>query len=73
MCDRKGIISTARTDLNESKKEILSMTNKNNLSGTLADAAMYYYETDLNSKIPDDVPTTDKDPAGHQHLVIGNL
>lgn len=38
MCDSRGIISSARTDLNDSKKEILSMTNKNDTMGTLADA-----------------------------------
>lgn len=38
MCDSRGIISSARTDLNDSKKEILSMTNKNDTAGTLADA-----------------------------------
>lgn len=38
MCDRKGIISSDRTDLNDSKKEILSMTNKKHVTGTLADA-----------------------------------
>jgi len=38
MCDRKGIISKDRNDLNDSKLEILAMTNKNNESGSLADA-----------------------------------
>jgi malate dehydrogenase (oxaloacetate-decarboxylating) len=38
MCDRKGIISKDRTDLNDSKLEILSLTNKNDESGSLADA-----------------------------------
>jgi malate dehydrogenase (oxaloacetate-decarboxylating) len=38
MCDRKGIISSDRTNLNDSKKEILSMTNKKHETGTLADA-----------------------------------
>jgi len=38
MCDRKGIISSNRKNLNDSKKEILSITNKKNETGTLADA-----------------------------------
>ena len=37
VCDRKGAISSERTDLNDSKKEILSLTNKNNEQGTLKD------------------------------------
>lgn len=38
LCDSKGIISHNRSDLNSSKKEIASLTNKRNLSGTLKDA-----------------------------------
>jgi malate dehydrogenase (oxaloacetate-decarboxylating) len=38
MCDRKGIISSDRTNLNDSKKEILLMTNRKHETGTLADA-----------------------------------
>lgn len=36
--DSKGIISPARSDLNESKQLLLQFTNKDNLSGTLEDA-----------------------------------
>ena len=37
---------------------------------TLADIAMYYYEKDLLTSIPDQVPTIPSiDPAVHQHLV----
>lgn len=36
--DSKGIISSSRTDLNTSKQRLLEITNKNNVSGTLADA-----------------------------------
>jgi len=36
MVDSKGIISASRTDLNDAKKEFLSFTNPNNLSGNLA-------------------------------------
>lgn len=38
ICDSKGIISRERTNLNDAKKQILSFTNPNNLSGTLRDA-----------------------------------
>ena len=37
-CDTKGIISKSRTDLNSAKKELLSLTNPRNISGSLADA-----------------------------------
>ena len=38
MCDSKGIISKDRTNLNDSKKEVLKFTNTKNISGTLKDA-----------------------------------
>ena len=38
MCDSKGIISRDRTNLNDTKKNALSFTNPENLSGTLKDA-----------------------------------
>jgi len=38
MVDSKGIISSARTDLNDAKKEFLVFTNPQNLSGDLATA-----------------------------------
>lgn len=38
LCDSKGIVSQDRSDLNSSKKEIASLTNKRNLSGYLKDA-----------------------------------
>ncbi|MCG5534645.1 pilus assembly protein [Ectothiorhodospira mobilis] len=37
-------------------------------SNTLADVAMHFYERDL-SPLPDLVPTSDADPAAHQHMV----
>ncbi|NMC55805.1 MAG: NADP-dependent malic enzyme [Eubacteriaceae bacterium] len=40
ICDSKGIISKNRKDLNESKKEIASLTNIRNIDGTLADAVI---------------------------------
>ena len=38
LCDATGIISKDRTNLNWIKQEMLQVTNKENLSGTLADA-----------------------------------
>ncbi|MFH0854083.1 MAG: NADP-dependent malic enzyme [bacterium] len=38
MSDSKGIISKYRNDLNESKKELSSFTNKDNISGGISDA-----------------------------------
>lgn len=38
LCDRTGIISKDRTDLNWMKKQMLEITNPNNESGSLADA-----------------------------------
>ena len=47
-----------------------------NLSGasdTLADTAMYYYKTDLRPTMQNNVPTTAKDSATHQHMVTFTL
>ncbi|MFA9422340.1 MAG: NADP-dependent malic enzyme [Sedimentibacter sp.] len=38
MCDRKGIISRNRENLDKYKKELAEITNKGNLNGTLQDA-----------------------------------
>ncbi|MCE8423293.1 MAG: NAD-dependent malic enzyme, partial [Candidatus Methanoperedens sp.] len=38
ICDSKGIIHKGRTDLNLPKKELARITNKNDETGTLADA-----------------------------------
>jgi Tfp pilus tip-associated adhesin PilY1 len=38
-------------------------------SETLADIAMYYYEHDLAPWLDDEVPTTEKDTAEHQHMI----
>ena len=37
ICDRKGAISSSRTDLNEEKKALLAISNKEDKSGTLAE------------------------------------
>lgn len=41
VCDSKWIISKKRDDLNKEKMEILDMTNKNDISGNLADALVW--------------------------------
>lgn len=38
-------------------------------SNTLADIAMHFYERDLRTDLADNVPTTVKDTARHQHMV----
>lgn len=38
MCDRKGAIYRGREGLNDSKREIAELTNKDNIKGSLADA-----------------------------------
>ena len=40
-CDSKWIISNTRNDLNNVKKDILKITNNNNISGTLKDAIVW--------------------------------
>ena len=40
LCDSKGIVSADRTDLNDTKKEMLKITNPENRSGKLADAVV---------------------------------
>ncbi|HYA37524.1 MAG TPA: hypothetical protein VEI74_04560, partial [Candidatus Methylomirabilis sp.] len=42
--------------------------NLNGATGTLADVAMYYYQTDLRSDLADNTPTTQTDPAPFQHM-----
>ena len=37
ICDRKGAISSSRTDLNDAKKELLAISNRSDQSGTMAD------------------------------------
>lgn len=38
LVDSKGIVSSSRTDLNSVKQEMLKVTNKNNVSGSMLDA-----------------------------------
>lgn len=42
-------------------------------SNTLADVAMYYYKNDLRPDFDDEVPTTSKDNAPHQHMTTFTL
>jgi type IV pilus assembly protein PilY1 len=42
-------------------------------SDTLADVAMYYYKTDLRPTMKDNVPTSEKNKASHQHMVTFTL
>ena len=37
-------------------------------TNTLADTAMYYYQTDLRPDLPNEVPTTQTDPNPQQHM-----
>ncbi len=55
-----------------------STTANGGSSNTLADVAMYYYKRDLRTGSPttkstNNVPTTDKDVADHQHMVTFTL
>ena len=38
-------------------------------SDTLADISMQYYENDLSTSLPNQVPTSSNDDASHQHMV----
>jgi malate dehydrogenase (oxaloacetate-decarboxylating) len=65
-CDSQGIISKARTDLNEEKLELLQYTNVNNVSGTLQealiDADVFIGVSKGNLITAADVRTMAKDP-----------
>jgi type IV pilus assembly protein PilY1 len=37
-------------------------------SGTLADVALHYYKNDLRTDLNDQVPTSNRDTAAHQHM-----
>jgi type IV pilus assembly protein PilY1 len=53
-----------------------STTTPGGFANTLADVAMYYYKTDLRptgAVSKDNVPTTAKDTASHQHMVTFTL
>ena len=41
VCDSKWIVSSSRDNLNSAKKEILEITNKNDISGNLEDAIVW--------------------------------
>ncbi len=64
--DSRGIISRARTDLNESKLLLLEHTNPNNISGTMEDAIkdadIFIGVSQAGLLTPDMVKTMAKDP-----------
>jgi type IV pilus assembly protein PilY1 len=47
--------------------------NVSGASNTLADVAMYYYKNDLRTGLTNNVPTTSKDSAPHQHMTTFTL
>ena len=56
LCDRTGIVSKDRTDLNWMKKQMLEITNPNNETGSLADA-MKNSDIFIGVSAPDTVTT----------------
>lgn len=66
LCDSKGIVSADRTDLNEEKIDMLKITNKNNISGKLADAmkgANVFFGLSVAGAVTQDmIRSMDKDP-----------
>ncbi len=56
LCDRTGIVSRDRTDLNWMKKQMLEITNPNNETGSLADA-MKNSDIFVGVSAPDTVTT----------------
>lgn len=56
LCDRTGIVSKDRTDLNWMKKQMLEITNPNNETGSLADA-MKNSDIFVGVSAPDTVTT----------------
>lgn len=46
---------------------------QDSVSNTLADVAMYYWETDLQPKMPNDVPVNGEDPAFWQHMITFDI
>ena len=56
LCDRTGIVSKDRTDLNWMKKQMLEITNRNNETGSLADA-MKNSDIFVGVSAPDTVTT----------------
>jgi malate dehydrogenase (oxaloacetate-decarboxylating) len=65
LCDSKGILSHARPDLNDSKRQALSYSNAHNLSGSvrdaLRDADIFIGVSVANLLTADDIRTMAKD------------
>lgn len=66
LCDSKGIVSTAREDLNEYKKMMLSITNPQDVQGDLAaavaDAKIFIGLSVAGALSPEMVKSMEKDP-----------
>ncbi len=66
ICDRKGAISSARTDLNAAKRELLALSNREDKSGSLADvirgADLFIGVSSPGVVTPEMVRTMAKDP-----------
>ncbi len=65
-CDSKWIISKSRTDLNDAKKEILALTNPENIEGKLEDAVknadVFVWVSVAWALKPEMVKTMNKEP-----------
>lgn len=65
LCDTKGTVHKDRDDLNDTKKEILTWTNPNNVKGTvqeaLKDADVFIGVSQANLLTADDIRTMKKD------------
>lgn len=66
ICDSKGIISSAREDLNDSKRHLLTYTNPHNVHGTVREALkgadVFIGVSVENLLVADDIRTMAKDP-----------
>lgn len=72
--DGSGVGNQDNADSGYSKRAIGAFDgNLSGADGSLADVAMYYYKTDLRPTMQDNVPTTPKDTAPHQHMVSFTL
>jgi type IV pilus assembly protein PilY1 len=71
-----GMITLATNPITAPNGPVSTTDGEGGTSNTLADVAMYYYKTDLRQSGPvstNNVPTSDKDIASHQHMVTFTL
>lgn len=78
-----GVGDQDNTDSGYSTRAVGAYDGNIGASNTLADVAMYYYKNDLRPTgttgvldtdvSKDNVPTSDKDPAPHQHMITFTL